>query len=73
MQGGVRTEPEHTHVCELGYSVTEARHMAVVAYSAYPGCVQLAAHGLLASDNAGLKRQLLTLERVLTPTLQRTR
>ena len=58
---------------ELGYSATEARHMAVVAYSAYLGCVQLAAHGLLASDNAALKRQLLTLERVLTPTLKRTR
>jgi AcrR family transcriptional regulator len=58
---------------ELGYPAAEARHMAVVAYSAYLGCVQLAAHGLLATDNAALKRQLATLERVLTPMPKRSR
>jgi AcrR family transcriptional regulator len=50
---------------DLGYSAAEARHMAIIAYGTYLGCVQLASQGLLADDNASLRRQLATVERVL--------
>jgi len=60
---------DYTEQCyrALGISPAEARRMAVAAYGAYVGCVQLAGHGLLSLEERALRAQVKTLERLLIP------
>jgi AcrR family transcriptional regulator len=51
----------------LGVTKGEAARLAVVAYGAYLGCVQLAAHGLVGSGDRALRKQVATLRDVLLP------
>ena len=50
---------------DLGVGPAEAKRMAVVAYGAYLGAVQLAAQGLLVSGERALAAQRATLQRML--------
>jgi AcrR family transcriptional regulator len=60
---------DYTERCyaALGVTPAEAKRMAVVAYGAYLGCVQLAGHGLLGPDDRALRAQVRTLQRLLVP------
>jgi AcrR family transcriptional regulator len=51
----------------LGIAKGEAARLAVVAYGAYLGSVQLAAHGLVGNGDRALRKQVSTLCAVLLP------